>query len=343
MKRALIVGGEPKIRQQLRALLHRRGWEATEARDGVEALTLARQTPPDVTIIDPGLPAKDGCELLRAWKADPELAAIPIVVYTTAPAARQGEELDPELGADALILEPAEPEVFLERLERLAARAGQGELPGALPAVADESPAPEDGGRALRESEERWRRLADATFEGIAFHDQGRMLEVNRAFCAMFGYDREDELIGRSVLELAAPESRDTVLEHVRSGSEQPYEAVGLRKDGSRIVAELRGRLLVLRDRKIRIVALRDITERKQAEARVAHLSRLYATLSQVNQTIVRVKTREELFPAICRAAVEHGGFALAWIGLLDRTAKIVTVVATHGAARNRRPRSGST
>ena len=336
MKRALIVGDEPKIRQQLRALLQRRGWEASEARDGVEAMALARQTPPDVTILDLGLPAKDGCELLRAWKADPELAAIPIVVHAaapTAPAARQDEKLASDLGADAFILEPAEPEVFLERLERIAFRAEPGKLPGAAPAVADESPAPEDGGRALRESEERWRRLADVTFEGIAFHDQGRMLEVNRAFCAMFGYDREDELIGRSVLELAAPESRDTVLEHVRSGSEQPYEAVGLRKDGSRIVAELRGRLLVLRERKIRIVALRDITERKQAEARLAHLSRLYATLSQINQTIVRVKTRAELFPAISRAAVVHGGLALAWIGLLDHASKIVTAVATHGAA----------
>ena len=83
----------------------------------------------------------------------------------------------------------------------------------------------------------------------------------------------------------------------------------------------------------IRIVALRDITERKQADARVAHLSRLYATLSQINQTIVRVKTREELFPAISRAAVVHGGLALAWIGLLDHASNIVTAVATYGEA----------
>ncbi|KAB2965763.1 MAG: PAS domain S-box protein [Thermoanaerobaculia bacterium] len=333
MRRALIVGDEPGVLQQLRGLLQRRGWEVTEAGQGAEALAVARRTLPDVTIADLRLPAKDGCELLREWKADPELAAVPIVVFTASSAASREEGFALEPGADGLILEPAEPDVFLGRLERMVARPEQGELPGGAPFVADESSLPENGARALRESEDRARRLADAAFEGIAVHDQGRILEANRAFCAMFGYDREDELIGRSVLELAAPESRDTVLQNVRSGSELPYEAVGLRKDGSRIVAELRGRPLILRNRKIRIVALRDVTERKQAEARVAHLSRLYATLSQINQTIVRVKTREELFPAISRAAVEHGGFALAWIGLLDGASKIVTAVATHGEA----------
>ena len=173
-------------------------------------------------------------------EVDPELAAIPIVAYIAAPAAPRDEKLALDPGADALFLEPAQSDIFLERLDRIAVRAEQGTISGTVPVVADESSAPEDRDQALRESEERSRRLAEATFEGIALHDQGRILEANRAFCAMFGYDREDELIGRSVLELAAPESRDTVLQHVRDGSELPYEAVGLRKDGSRIVAELR-------------------------------------------------------------------------------------------------------
>ncbi len=74
-----------------------------------------------------------------------------------------------------------------------------------------------------------------------------------------------------------------------------------------------------------------EITARKQTEARVAQLSRLYATLSQVNQVIVRVKSREELFPAICRAAVENGGFAQGCVRLLDRATLTVTTVAIFG------------
>jgi PAS domain S-box-containing protein/putative nucleotidyltransferase with HDIG domain len=62
----------------------------------------------------------------------------------------------------------------------------------------------------------------------------------------------------------------------------------------------------------------RDITGRKQAQARIQKLTRIYATLSHTNATIVRAKNREELFRDICAGAVKHGKFAMAWIGLVD-------------------------
>jgi PAS domain S-box-containing protein len=74
-----------------------------------------------------------------------------------------------------------------------------------------------------------------------------------------------------------------------------------------------------------------DITEHIRAEKQVTRLKRLYATLSQVNQTIARVKDREELFQAICDVAVESSGFALVWIGLLDEDAGEIRPVAANG------------
>ncbi len=74
-----------------------------------------------------------------------------------------------------------------------------------------------------------------------------------------------------------------------------------------------------------------DITERKQAEMRIAQLARLYATLSQVNQTIVRVKDRNDLFQSICDLAGQFGEFSLAWIGLLDKISGEVLPVAAKG------------
>ena len=72
-----------------------------------------------------------------------------------------------------------------------------------------------------------------------------------------------------------------------------------------------------------------DITERKRAENKALQLARLYATLSQVNQTIVRVKERDELYQSICSLAVEFGKFDLAWIGLLDEeTGKVIPFTA---------------
>jgi signal transduction histidine kinase/CHASE3 domain sensor protein len=60
----------------------------------------------------------------------------------------------------------------------------------------------------------------------------------------------------------------------------------------------------------------REIGLRQRSESRLIHLNRLYAFLSQSNQAIVRARTRDELFREICRVAVEHGQFVLAWIGI---------------------------
>lgn len=83
------------------------------------------------------------------------------------------------------------------------------------------------------------------------------------------------------------------------------------------------------------------LIERKLAESRAQHLARLYAALTDVNQIIVRVKSRDELFAGICRVAVERGGMALAWIGLLDHAAGVLTPVCAYGAGRDRLPRRG--
>lgn len=80
------------------------------------------------------------------------------------------------------------------------------------------------------------------------------------------------------------------------------------------------------------------LIERRQAEVRALRLSRLYATLSQINQAIVRIKDRDRLFAAICRAVVEHGGFGLAWIGLFDRGSGQLKLTTAHGVGQEHLP-----
>ena len=120
----------------------------------------------------------------------------------------------------------------------------------------------------LRDSEERFRALAAAAFEGIAVHENGTIIAANEALAEMFGYE-VSEVIGRSALELAAPESRELIQKSIASGQEEPYEAVGLRKDGSRFQVELRGRPFRYRERIVRASAIRDVTERKRAEEKI--------------------------------------------------------------------------
>ena len=70
---------------------------------------------------------------------------------------------------------------------------------------------------------------------------------------------------------------------------------------------------------------------RQRADKTLLHFNSLYAVLSGVNTTIVRAKSRQELFAEICRIAVEKGGFAMAWIGLVDTARTILTPVAGSG------------
>jgi PAS domain S-box-containing protein len=113
----------------------------------------------------------------------------------------------------------------------------------------------------LRESEERVRRLNDAAFEGIVIQADGRVVDCNEAFARMLGAPQKD-LIGRSVLDFVAPESRETLAAHVRAPSNDPYEVVAVRSDGTTFPAEVVGRDFPWGGRTVRVAAVRDISER---------------------------------------------------------------------------------
>lgn len=79
------------------------------------------------------------------------------------------------------------------------------------------------------------------------------------------------------------------------------------------------------------IVLSRDVTDRHLAEAGVKRLTRLYATLSQCNQAIVRCTDQVDLLQQICHAAVTFGEMKMVWIGLVDDSDRLVKPVASYG------------
>ncbi len=74
-----------------------------------------------------------------------------------------------------------------------------------------------------------------------------------------------------------------------------------------------------------------DITERKQADDRIKRLSMLYKAISAINLAIVRMEQQSELFPLVCRCAVEFGGMKIAWVGQLDTAGEMILPVASYG------------
>ena len=126
---------------------------------------------------------------------------------------------------------------------------------------------------ALRESEQRFRTLSAASFEGLCISENDRILDVNDQFTAIFGYDRS-ELIGREIISLLAPEWRQAVAERIGNGVEGSFEHEGLRKDGRIISLEAQSKTIFMGARKVRMTALRDISERKRKDEQIRQLSR---------------------------------------------------------------------
>jgi PAS domain S-box-containing protein len=118
----------------------------------------------------------------------------------------------------------------------------------------------------LRESEARYRGLTEAAFDDIVLSENDIVLDASEKFARMFGYDAWD-LKGLPIAQLVAPEYRDLAQGYRANNYTKPYELVCLRKDGSRFPVEVCGQSVPYHGRTARITAVKDIHERKQAEA----------------------------------------------------------------------------
>lgn len=117
----------------------------------------------------------------------------------------------------------------------------------------------------LIESEERFRALHNASFGGIAIHENGTIRECNLGLAEMTGYTMK-ELIGMNGLLLCAPQCRDMVLSNILSENTDPYEAIALRKNGQEFPIRIEARNIPYKGKIHRVTEFRDITDIKKAE-----------------------------------------------------------------------------
>jgi PAS domain S-box-containing protein len=139
--------------------------------------------------------------------------------------------------------------------------------------------------KAMRESEERYSMLSQASFEGIIISEKGMILDANDQLANMLGYELSD-LIGRDGFDLILPERRESFRQHILSGSESPSQIPVIRKDGSVLHVEMRTKAHHTEGRIVRLTALHDITDRLEAEEA---LQRSHAELER----LVAVRTEE--------------------------------------------------
>jgi DNA-binding response OmpR family regulator len=122
--RVLVVEDHAPLREQIAALLQRAGHQVDEASDGRMALALALASPPDVLVLDLGLPGLGGLELCRRLRAQ---AAQPVpVLMLTARDSLPDKLAGFEAGADDYLIKPFAGDELLARVQALARRAGAG-------------------------------------------------------------------------------------------------------------------------------------------------------------------------------------------------------------------------
>ncbi len=130
-----------------------------------------------------------------------------------------------------------------------------------------------------KKSEERYKRLSEASFEGILIHQDGQIVDSNQVCSDLFGYTKE-ELMTMQAYELGAEDDRNFLRDQVLKGVQDPYEARGQRKDGTIFFCELHAKEFYYdNDRKARVVAIRDISRRKDFETVMRQANADYETL----------------------------------------------------------------
>ena len=141
----------------------------------------------------------------------------------------------------------------------------------------------------LRESEAKFRSLAEEDLAGVVIIQDGRLKYVNPAIAQMLGYSREELLGASSVLEFVADEDRPLVQGNLRrrpEGEDQSIRYIfrGRKKDGSLAYLEVFGSRIALDGRFAVMSTVLDITERKRAEETQA---KLVAIVEHSNDAII--------------------------------------------------------
>ncbi len=116
--RILLADDDMELTRMLRRDLEKHGYDVCEAYDGAEALDVVREKRPQLLVLDVMMPVKNGWEVCRILRSDPELATIPVIMLTGI-GPNLNELTSPLYGADDYLDKPVRLPELREHIARL--------------------------------------------------------------------------------------------------------------------------------------------------------------------------------------------------------------------------------
>jgi len=132
----------------------------------------------------------------------------------------------------------------------------------------------------LLESEKRYKALANITNEAIFFSNNGIGIDCNKTAERMFGYTRE-EVIGMRGTTIVSDKYKPLIVERMLSNYAEPYEAVGLKKNGDEFPIEVQGLQIIYNNKATRVTIVRDISKQKESEINFIKSENKYQILTE--------------------------------------------------------------
>jgi PAS domain S-box-containing protein len=118
---------------------------------------------------------------------------------------------------------------------------------------------------SLRESETRFRTLAESTFEGLCVSENGLIIDANSSLARMLACEAS-EIIGRRVDDFLEPEMRGIVARQMHAESDVSFEFMVRRLDGTLVPVESRSRTIPYQGRLVQVTTCHDLSERRRSE-----------------------------------------------------------------------------